>query len=148
MYVEGIGLEDFKECKRTFCHSNELASVTRLSRLFHQHQHIDEHFFSPQPWQACIFWWVVVSHNGDGVLIFFSGNFIYQNYCQALEQIKIDTLQLTVLSTKLGISSEEYKKYLDLEHAYQVALQTEPEDVKSTADYMEHIHEAELKEVF
>lgn len=35
-----------------------------------------------------------------------------------------------------------------MEHAYQVALQTEPEDVKSTADYMEHIHEAELKEVF
>ena len=28
MYVEGVGLEDFEECERTFSRSNELASVT------------------------------------------------------------------------------------------------------------------------
>ncbi|KAJ7778074.1 hypothetical protein B0H14DRAFT_3095842 [Mycena olivaceomarginata] len=31
MYVEGAGLEDFEECERTFCLSNQLASCTRLS---------------------------------------------------------------------------------------------------------------------
>ena len=44
LYVEGVGLEDFEECERTFSHSNELASVTRLSTPYHRHQHIDEHF--------------------------------------------------------------------------------------------------------
>lgn len=45
MYVEGVGLEDFKECERTFYKSNELASTTRLATPFHRQQQIDEHFF-------------------------------------------------------------------------------------------------------
>jgi hypothetical protein len=44
LYVEGVGLEDFEECERTFCRSNELASVTRLATPYHRQQHIDEHF--------------------------------------------------------------------------------------------------------
>ena len=44
MYIEGVGLEDFEECERTFCKSNELASVTRLASAYHRQQHIDEHF--------------------------------------------------------------------------------------------------------
>ena len=43
-YVEGVRLEDFEECERTFCCSNELASFTRLATPYHRHQHIDEHF--------------------------------------------------------------------------------------------------------
>ena len=44
LYVEGVGLEDFEECERTFCLSNNLATVTRLSTPFHRQQQIDEHF--------------------------------------------------------------------------------------------------------
>lgn len=44
LYVEGVGLEDFEECERTFFRSNELASITRLATPYHRHQHIDEHF--------------------------------------------------------------------------------------------------------
>lgn len=44
MYVEGVGIEDFEECERTFGKSNELASVTRLASPYHRIQHIDEHF--------------------------------------------------------------------------------------------------------
>ncbi|KAF9032731.1 hypothetical protein BJ165DRAFT_1357760 [Panaeolus papilionaceus] len=44
MYTEGVGLEDFEECERTFSKSNELASVTHLATLFHCQQHIDEHY--------------------------------------------------------------------------------------------------------
>jgi hypothetical protein len=44
MYVDGVGLEDFEECERTFCLSNHLASCTRLSTPFHRQQQIDEHF--------------------------------------------------------------------------------------------------------
>ena len=45
MYMEGVGLEDFEECERTFYKSNELASITRLATPFHRQQQIDEHFF-------------------------------------------------------------------------------------------------------
>ena len=44
MYTEGVGLEDFEECERTFGKSNELAAVTRLASPYHRVQHIDEHF--------------------------------------------------------------------------------------------------------
>jgi hypothetical protein len=45
LYVEGVGLEDFEECERTFSKSNHLACVTRLSTVFHRRQQIDEHFY-------------------------------------------------------------------------------------------------------
>lgn len=44
MYVDGVGLEDFEECERCFCQSNELAAITRLATPFHRRQEIDEHF--------------------------------------------------------------------------------------------------------
>jgi hypothetical protein len=49
--------------------------------------------------------------------------------------------RLAALSTKLGIGSKDYEQYLVLERAYLAALQTEPEDVKATVDYMEHLFE-------
>ena len=73
----------------------------------------------------------------------FLGNFIYQNYWQALEQIEIDTTWLATLSTKLGVSSDDYEHYLELERAYLAGLQAEPENVKVTADYMEQLFELE-----
>jgi hypothetical protein len=44
MHVDGVGIEDFEECERTFAKSNELASATRLATAFHRHQKIDQHF--------------------------------------------------------------------------------------------------------
>ncbi|KAJ7175613.1 hypothetical protein C8R46DRAFT_1030650 [Mycena filopes] len=44
LYVDGVGLEDFEECERTFARSNHLASTTRLATPFHRQQQIDEHF--------------------------------------------------------------------------------------------------------
>jgi hypothetical protein len=44
MYINGVGLEDFEECERTFARSNELANCTRLATPFHRRQEILEHF--------------------------------------------------------------------------------------------------------
>jgi hypothetical protein len=44
LYRDGVGLEDFEECERTFGKSNELAAVTRLASPYHHAQHINEHF--------------------------------------------------------------------------------------------------------
>ena len=72
------------------------------------------------------------------VVIEFSGNFIFQNYCQALERIKIDTPQLAALSTQLGIGPDDFEHYLEEEWA---GLRQEREGVKETADYMDLLFE-------
>lgn len=45
LYTDGVGLEDFEECERTFSKSNELAMVTRFSTPYHRHQEINEFLF-------------------------------------------------------------------------------------------------------
>ena len=69
------------------------------------------------------------------------GNFIYQNYRQALERIKIDTPQLAALSTRLGIGPDDFERYLEEERAYLTGLRNEREGVKETADYMDLLFE-------
>ncbi|KAJ7635957.1 hypothetical protein DFH06DRAFT_1272023 [Mycena polygramma] len=93
LYVDGVGLEDFEECERTFAKSNHLGSVTRLTTAFHRKQAIDEHFYF---------------HDLDKHAA--SGNFIYQNYRQAIEKIAINRSQLDVLeerNCRLHGSSDE-----------------------------------------
>ncbi|KAJ6481138.1 hypothetical protein C8R45DRAFT_1054313 [Mycena sanguinolenta] len=84
MYIEGVGLEDFEECERTFSLSNHLASCTRLATPFHRQQQIDEHFDF---------------HDKDKYAA--SGNFIFQNYRQAVEKITLNTLKLETLEEQL-----------------------------------------------
>jgi len=68
------------------------------------------------------------------------GNFIYQNYRQALEKIDIDSRKLGALSAKLKTTSADYEQYLTDERQYLRALKTEPIEVVLTADYMELLH--------
>jgi hypothetical protein len=44
MHIDGVGIEDFEECERTFYGSNDLAGVTRLATPFHRRQEIQEYF--------------------------------------------------------------------------------------------------------
>ncbi|KAJ6623200.1 hypothetical protein B0H10DRAFT_1786918 [Mycena sp. CBHHK59/15] len=92
LYVDGVGLEDFEECERTFAKSNNLAAATRLATPFHRQQQIDEHFYF---------------HDQDKHEA--SGNFIYQNYRQALEKITLNRAQLSTLEAGLGTSAEDYE---------------------------------------
>ncbi|KAJ6616882.1 hypothetical protein B0H10DRAFT_1798466 [Mycena sp. CBHHK59/15] len=120
LYVEGVGLEDFEECERTFCKSNHLASVTRLSVAFHRRQQLDEHFDF---------------HDLDKHAS--SGNFIYQNYRQAIEKIKINREQLRALELRLGTTAKDYEDDLRSEQAYFKALRCEPPEISATVEYME-----------
>ncbi|PPQ92071.1 hypothetical protein CVT25_007241, partial [Psilocybe cyanescens] len=122
LYVEGVGLEDFEECERTFCCSNELASVTRLATPYHRQQHIDEHFYFHDLDKHCA-----------------SGNFIYENYRQALEKIQIDSPHLAQLLTQLKIGQEDYENYLKSERKYLAGLRMEPAEEQASAEYMEHL---------
>ncbi|KAJ7190070.1 hypothetical protein GGX14DRAFT_382593 [Mycena pura] len=113
MYVEGAGLEDFEECERTFCLSNHLASCTRLSTPFHRQQQIDEHFYF---------------HDIDKHAA--SGNFIFQNYRQAVEKITANRLKLQILEETLHTSSADYEKDLKDERAHLESLLQEPPEVQ------------------
>ncbi|KAK7016037.1 hypothetical protein R3P38DRAFT_3321519 [Favolaschia claudopus] len=122
MYVEGVGLEDFEECERTFSKSNHLAASTRLATPFHRQQQIDEHF-----------------HFHDLDKHASSGNFIYQNYRQALEKITFNAAQLSLLEQSLGTTASDYEKYHAAEVKYFASLRQEPEEVQRTIDYMERL---------
>ncbi|KAJ7683507.1 hypothetical protein B0H14DRAFT_2422398 [Mycena olivaceomarginata] len=84
MYMEGVGLEDFEECEHTFSLSNNLANCTRLATPFHRQQQIDEHFHF---------------HDKDKYVA--SGNFIFQNYRQAVEKIVLNSVRLEALEEQL-----------------------------------------------
>ncbi|KAJ7697393.1 hypothetical protein B0H17DRAFT_928404 [Mycena rosella] len=116
LYVDGVGLEDFEECERTFSLSNHLAASTRLATVFHRQQQIDEHFqFHDQDKHAA------------------SGNFIYQNYRQALEKISLNRSQLSVLELTLGTSADDYEQDHITEVQYFESLRSEPQDVSDQA---------------
>ncbi|KAJ7284762.1 hypothetical protein C8J57DRAFT_1053159 [Mycena rebaudengoi] len=116
LYVDGVGLEDFEECERTFSKSNHLASTTRLATAFHRQQQIDEHFqFHDQDKNEA------------------SGNFIYQNYRQALEKIGFNRAQLSVLEESLGTTAEDYEKDHITEVKYFESLHSRCSDVSNQA---------------
>ncbi|KAJ6583134.1 hypothetical protein DFH09DRAFT_912060 [Mycena vulgaris] len=109
LYVEGVRLEDFEECERTFAKSNHLASMTRLTTPFPRKQAIDEHFYF---------------HDLDKHAA--SGNFIYRNYRQALEKISINRGQLHVLEQRLKTTAQDYEAVLLSEQEYFKSLRSEP----------------------
>ncbi|KAJ6565152.1 hypothetical protein DFH09DRAFT_1314957 [Mycena vulgaris] len=120
LYVEGVGLEDFEECERTFCLLNNLATVTRLCTPFHRQQQIDEHF---------------AFHDVDKHAA--SGNFIFQNYRQATEKVAMNSVALQALEQRLHTTSQDYENYLTQERDHLERLKREPPEVAWTVDYME-----------
>jgi hypothetical protein len=137
-YMDDVGIEDFEVCEHTFDGSNELAPGTRLATPFHQTQQIDEHFYLNDQDKHAL---------SGNVLTLVSclitksvlGNFIYQNYQQALETIRFSGEKLAVLSAKLGTTAADYEGYLVSKWKHLQSLTTEPPEVCRTADYMEHL---------
>ncbi|KAK1225735.1 hypothetical protein PQX77_011312 [Marasmius sp. AFHP31] len=101
MYVEGVGLEDFEESERTFSGSNSLASTTHLSNKFHRLQAMLEYF---------------TFHDKDKHAA--SGNFIYQNYRQALQRLATDMPLFEEACIHLSITPENCEQFLKAEREY------------------------------
>ncbi|KAH9923875.1 uncharacterized protein B0H18DRAFT_878327 [Fomitopsis serialis] len=116
LYMDGVGKEDFEGCERCFSESNSLAPGTRLSSVFHREQAIEEHFQ----------FWGEQKH-------YDSGNFIYNNYRQALDIIQEDGCVLAALSAELNTSDNDYEEYLRQEREYLRGRKAEPPE-KATAD--------------
>jgi hypothetical protein len=69
----------------------------------------------------------------------FLGNFIYQNYRQALDRIQTSSERLRILGSKLGTTSEDYETYLENERKYLQDLRVEPPEDVEKADYIDHL---------
>ncbi|KAI5822913.1 hypothetical protein K523DRAFT_256164, partial [Schizophyllum commune Tattone D] len=120
MYAVGVGIEDFEECERTFCKSNELAGVTRMATSFHRRQQLVEHFdFHDMDKHAA------------------SGNFIYQNYRQVIERLASDQPALDLLRERTGTTAIDQENDLKDERLYLQGLRHEPDDEVMAADYIE-----------
>ncbi|KAJ7717204.1 hypothetical protein B0H16DRAFT_1666805 [Mycena metata] len=142
LYVDGVGLEDFEECERTFTKSNNLASVTRLTTSFHRKQAIDEHFYFHD----------LDKHAASGTelqLIYHkSGNFIYQNYRQANEKEAINRGQLHALEVRLNTTAVDHEAALLSEQQYFKDLCSEPAEVAHTVEYMDLLTKLYAKTAF
>lgn len=78
---------------------------------------------------------IVNQYNGSNIDCI--ANFIYQNYRQALERIRIDGALLANLSVRLKTSNADYEHYLEEERKYLNDLQVEPEEYQFSADYLD-----------
>ncbi|KAL0057126.1 hypothetical protein AAF712_016245 [Marasmius tenuissimus] len=120
MYTTGVGLEDFEECEQTFLLSNHLASTTRLTTEFHRHQALMEYFDF---------------HDRDKHMA--SGNFIYQNYRQALAKITAEELLFHELCEKWGVTEEDCEQFLQDEITHFLKEHKEPLELAVKLDYVE-----------
>ncbi|KAH8109879.1 hypothetical protein DFH11DRAFT_1515076 [Phellopilus nigrolimitatus] len=90
LYIKGAGLEDFETCERVFSESNKLAAVTRHASKFHRRQAILRYFAR----------WNIDKYAEIP-------RFIFGNYKQALENIKIISAELIKAKQALNIHSDE-----------------------------------------
>ena len=75
-----------------------------------------------------------------------TGNFIFQNYWQALDRILVDTPKLEALAAALKLKSEDYEQHLQAERDHLQSLKEEPENERIAIDYVELLSKArELK---
>ncbi|RDX44104.1 hypothetical protein OH76DRAFT_1458094 [Lentinus brumalis] len=119
LYFSGAGKEDFEGCERLFSESNALASGTRLATPFHRHQAIE---------QFATFW----SYQKHAE----SGNFIYDNYKQALGIIASDTEAFNALANTLGVTHDDCERYLREEREYLAKRKSEPPEIAAKIDYV------------
>ena len=65
------------------------------------------------------------------------GNFIFQNYRQALDKIATESQQLAALEARLKTMAADYECYLRAERDHLQSLKSEPVEVQQAVDYIE-----------
>lgn len=71
------------------------------------------------------------------------GNFIYNNYRQALSILREGAEALNVLCVKLGVTTAEIERYLDQERDYLRSRKTERPEVVRKAEYVDALKRLE-----
>ena len=139
-YVEGLGIEDLETCERIFSKSNALASATRYANTFHRQQAISTYFQYQDDFETYAnlsmygFCFAPVNTNHR------PGDFLYNNYKQALGILTEGNSILPGLMQDLGITDTAiFESWLREEKAYLQALHREPEEETLTMEYWQRL---------
>ncbi|KAF7761157.1 hypothetical protein Agabi119p4_10566 [Agaricus bisporus var. burnettii] len=141
-YVKGLGLEDLEGCERFFLRSNALAASTRHTSPFHRQQQIVEYmkytdtFETSQNLSLFTFFFIPVFSTQGFVN---PGEFLVQNYCQALRIIEGESTLLKKME-KQGIQDGKvFEKWLEEERAYLKGLSQEPIEETMAMEYYQSL---------
>ncbi|KIK40552.1 hypothetical protein CY34DRAFT_24782 [Suillus luteus UH-Slu-Lm8-n1] len=124
MYVEGLGLEDLETCERMFSKSNALASTIRYASVFHHQQLISAYF----------------QHNDKFDVYPNLGNFLYNNYRQALDILNNGQINLSRVMQDLDITDVSvFNQWITNEKEYLQGLKSEPEQETLQMEYWQKL---------
>ncbi|KAG2151480.1 hypothetical protein DEU56DRAFT_869083 [Suillus clintonianus] len=123
-YVTGLRLEGLETCERTFSKSNALASMLRYASVFHRQQLIATYF----------------EHNNEYEVYPSLGNFLHNNYKQALNILSDGEINLKKLMQDIHIPDESvFERWLQEERDYLHGLHSEPEHETLQMEYWQKL---------
>ncbi|KAF8575614.1 hypothetical protein K439DRAFT_1369517 [Ramaria rubella] len=130
LYRQGCGLEDFEGCERFFYESNGLGGRTRHQSKYHQMQAIVHHL---QRWGSDKYLHLskLCSTMMICGFIHVVGQFLYNNFRQAIRNLQLLKPQLEAAKKMYGIDSNAvFHSWLQQEEQYLQTLKKElPEDI-------------------
>ncbi|GBE82649.1 hypothetical protein SCP_0410340 [Sparassis crispa] len=128
--IEGMGIEDLEMMEHILSSSNQLASIIRYASRYHRQMFIDMFF---KQWDD--------DHYAS------LGNFLYNNYRQALDIINNDSATLTEALASLNIQCTDLEKWQQEEAEYFAMLGKEDEwDVHAVAyvQLLQELHKLDV----
>ncbi|KAJ7898204.1 hypothetical protein B0H14DRAFT_3080808 [Mycena olivaceomarginata] len=122
-YVEGVGLEDLKECESFFSKSNALASRTRYSTAFHRQQAITTYL-----------------KHADTVDAYHSLSTVLANKYRRALKIKATLPMLRETMASLGVGTRSvFETWLEKEKTYLNSLTKEPAQETLQMEYYQKL---------
>lgn len=127
--IKGLGLEDLETLERVFSSSNAVAALTRFGTAYHRRVYIDIFL---QQW--------------DEEKYLNLANMLYNNYRQALDIIKNDSIALADALLDLGLTVAQLEAWNSEEVQYFQTVGKEPEWDAHAVAYVELLQELRLHE--
>jgi hypothetical protein len=118
LYIPGVGLEDLETLERMFSGSNSLARQVRYASRYHRHLWIEEYFCQ---WDEDKYEQL--------------GTFIFNNYVQALDVLKEESVLEEGLH-ELKLTEDDLVGFLNEERAYMLKPVEEAKVDVLKADYV------------
>ena len=139
-YVQGLGIEDLETCECIFLKSNALTLATRYANAFHRQQAITTYFQHNDDFEVCtnLSKYNLMSRFSDTNTR--AGEFLYNNYKQALDILSNGKHVLPGLMQDLGVTDVvTFEMWLKEEKSYLKGLQCEPEEEMVIMEYWQRL---------
>jgi hypothetical protein len=139
LYRPGFGLEDLSTCERLFSSLNGTARNIRHSSAFHWMQSIDLHIQQVnEDRYASLGVFISVCFGSVSLTDTTLGDFLLQNYKQALKIQLVHRLQLEQFEASTGFTAADFKRWHQEESIFlSLAKRKEPEETTLKVSYVE-----------